>query len=178
MTTTPNTPLDGLIDRAQVLSQCRAQLAELVRALQHGIDALKADSLPDIRRCIDVSSGAWSALEASVQAHPELFVKPRTLSAHGIVFGMAKGRGGLEIEDEDRTVALIKKHLADQADVLISVRERPVKDALLQLPAADLKRIGVNVRETGDRVVIKPADGDVDKLVKALVSAAVDGDAE
>ena len=176
MDTKTNTPLDGLIDRAQMLSRCRAQLAELVRSLQLGIDALKADSLPNIRLYIDAASGAWSALEASVQAHPELFVKPRTVSAHGIVFGLAKGRGGLEIDDEDRTVALIKKHLADQADVLIATRERPVKDALLQLPAADLKRIGVNVRETGDRVVIKPADGDVDKLVKALVTEAVKGD--
>lgn len=170
------TPLDEVIDAARVLAQGRELLAKRVRSLQEAIDHLKADRLPEVRQCIETASAAWLALETLVQAHPELFVRPRTVEAHGIVFGMAKGRGGLEIEDEERTVALIKRHLPEQADVLIATRERPVKDALLQLPAADLKRIGVNVKETGDRVVIKPADGDVDKLVKALVTAAVEGE--
>lgn len=178
MDTKTTTPLEGLIAGARTLAEHRAQLGEAVLALQQCIDELKAGSLPVIRARAALAAQAWASLEQAVQDHPDLFVKPRTIEAHGIVFGMAKGRGGLEIEDEDRTVALIKRHLPERADVLIATRERPVKDALLQLPVADLKRIGVNVKETGDRVVIKPADGDVDKLVKALVAEALKGEGE
>jgi hypothetical protein len=172
------TTIETLTERAEVLSRARKHLAMLVMALQEGIEHFKADQMPNVRSAIEVASGAWSALEADIQAHQELFVRPRSVVAHGIKFGLAKGRGGLVIEDEDRTVALIRKHLPDQADVLIATREMPVKDALVQLPAADLKRIGVQVKDTGDQVLIKPADGEVDKLVKALVAAAVSEGAE
>jgi hypothetical protein len=166
--------IDTLRTRAEVLASARANLADYVMALQAGIEALKTDHMPLIRQSIDDAAAAWKALDAEIEVHPELFVKPRTLTAHGIRFGFAKARGAIEINDEDRTVALIRKHLPEQADVLIATKELPVKQALLQLSAADLKRIGVNVTETGDRVLIKPADGEVDKLVKALISAAVE----
>ena len=170
------TALDGVGDRAEALARARGQLAELVQVLEEGLNHLKADAMPMIRESIDAAATAWSALAAEIEAHPELFVKPRTVSMHGIKFGFGKGKGGLEIADADRTCALIKKHLPDQAEVLIATKETPVKDALAQLPAADLKRIGVNVKDTGDQVVIRPADGEIDKIVKALIKAAV-GDA-
>jgi hypothetical protein len=176
MTTT--TTIDILRVRAETLASARALLADMVTELQSGIEALKADHMDGIREAIDGAAAAWKALEAEIEANPLLFVKPRTISAHGIKFGLAKGRGGLVIEDEERTLALIRKHLPDQADVLIATKEAPVKDALVQLPAADLKRIGVQVKDTGDQVLIKPADGEVDKLVKALVAAAVNGEDE
>ena len=171
------TPFDDIADSAAVLARARAELAELVQALEEGLNHLKADAMPMIRGSIDRAATAWSALEAEITAHPELFVRPRTVSMHGIKFGFGKGKGGLEIDDADRTVALIRKHLPDQAEVLIAVKETPVKDAIAQLPAADLKRIGVNIKATGDQVVIRPADGETDKIVKALIKAAV-GEAE
>ena len=171
------TPFDDVAQRAAALASARGQLAELVQALEEGLNHLKADAMPMIRDSIDRAASAWSALEAEISAHPELFVKPRTVSMHGIKFGFGKGKGGLEIEDAERTCKLIRRHLPDQADVLIATREMPVKDAIAQLPAADLKRIGVNVKDTGDQVVIRPADGDIDKIVKALIKAAL-GEAE
>lgn len=177
-TTETNEALQEIIDRARVLAQRRDHLGTLVRALNEGIEALKADNLPQIKAAIAEGSDAWKALEALVLAHPELFDKPRKLTAHGITFGYEKGKGGLEIDDPDRTVQLIRKHLPDQADVLITVRESPVKTALAQLSAADLKRVGVEVKRTGDVVVIRPADGEIDKVVRALVRAAVDDEAQ
>lgn len=166
--------LECIAGRAEALARTRAQLAELVQALEDGLHHLKADAMPRIREQIDRAAAAWAALEAEIAAHPELFVKPRTVAMHGIKFGYAKGKGSVEIADDDRTVMLIKRHLPDQADVLIAVRETPIKDAIANLPAADLKRIGVNVKDTGDQVVIRPADGAIDKIVKALIKAAVD----
>ena len=73
---------------------------------------------------------------------------------------------------------LIKKHLPDQAELLIDVVETPAKNAIAMLPVTDLKRIGANVKAAGDQVVIKPADGAIDKLVKALVKAAIEEEGE
>jgi hypothetical protein len=69
-------------------------------------------------------------------------------------------------------VARIKKHLPEQADVLIKLKETPVKDALAQLSAAELKKLGVTVSEAGDQVVVKPVDSEVDKMVDALMKEA------
>jgi hypothetical protein len=37
-----------------------------------------------------------------------------------------------------------------------------------------LKKLGCTVRDTGDEVVIKPVDGDVDKIVRALLKDATE----
>lgn len=167
--------LDEIIDgEVQALALARANLGTLVHALQCGLDALKADHMAGIREAIDEAGAAWQALEAQIKANPLLFVKPRTAVAHAIKFGLAKGQGSMEIPDPEKTLLLIRKHLPEQAQALIDVKETPRKEALEKLAAADLKRIAVHVVSAGDRVVIKPADGEIDKLVKALVKAKVD----
>ena len=83
-----------------------------------------------------------------------------------------EGKGAISFEDADSVVARIKKHFPDQVDVLIRTKEEPVKDALSNLSAADLKKIGVTVSEAGDKCVVKPVDSEVDKMVDALLKAA------
>lgn len=163
--------LDDLTARALALATTRQQLGTLVQALNAGLEALKANQMPEIRAAIDTAAAAWAALEADIQASPGLFIKPRTVAAHGITFGIEKSKGVITVPDADKTVALIRKHLPEQADVLIAKKDVPVKKALAQLTAADLRRIGVQVGDGQDTVVIRPAPSDVDKLVKALVKA-------
>lgn len=172
------TPLDTITSRAEALARRRERLAEIVGALNKGIEALKTDAMPELRQAITEATEAWSTLEAEIQANPELFVKPRTVTAHGIKFGLAKSKGTLEITDPEKTVKLIKRHFPEQAELLINTKEVPAKEAIEQLPAADLKRIGCEIKNVGDVVVIKPADGAIDKLVKALVKASVEDSAE
>lgn len=174
------TTLDDITEATRHLSEARANLGHMVSALNAGIQALKDDEMPAIREAIAQATAAWSDLEQLVQASPYLFIKPRTVAAHGITVGITKSKGTLQIENPDRTVLLIKRHLPDQVAVLVATKEAPVKKALEQLSAADLKRIGVTVEGVGDQVVIRPAPSDVDKLVKALLRSAVaedDGDA-
>lgn len=168
------TTMDEIGERARVLAEHRTRLHALVQHLKEGIDALQADQMPAIREAIDGATAAWEQLRALIEANPQHFIKPRTMTVNGIKVGFEKGKGGLEIADPDKTVKLIRKHLPDQADVLIATKETPAKDALAQLPADQLKRLGVNVKGTDDQVVIRPVDGDVDKLVKAFVKAAVE----
>lgn len=178
MTTTPPTDLDVIAHQAQLLAQARNQLATAVNELNEGIEALKAEHMGKLRLHIDRAANEWQLLEVLIQKYPHLFIKPRTVSMHGIKFGIEKGAGKIEIDDPVRTVRLIKQKLPDQADVLIATTEKPVKKALGNLTADKLKAVGVTVEGVGDRVVIRPEDGAVDKLVKALISAAVEDPAE
>lgn len=163
--------LERILQCAELLAGERADLAGLVAALSTDIEQLKAKAMPHIAARIKHATAALNALEERITAHPEHFERPRSMTAFGIKFGWAKGKGSLVIADAERTLKLIRKHLPEKADVLIATVEQPVKDALIKLPADDLKRIGCEIKGTGDRVFIKPAESELDKQVKALVAA-------
>lgn len=55
-------------------------------------------------------------------------------------------------------------------------KKKPAKDALKQLGVKDLARLGVTLIDAGDEIVIKPVDGEIDKLVNALLKDATDGE--
>ncbi len=163
-----------IMDKTTALAEQRARMNSLVTSLNQAVKDLMADRLPEVRAAIDTAAQTWAELETMLRENPKLFLKPRTVTVAGIKVGYEKGKGGLEIPNPAKTVELIKKHLADQAELLIDTTEKPAKAALQQLPAADLKRVAVNVKDAGDRIVIRPADTEIDKLVKALVGDAVD----
>jgi hypothetical protein len=112
---------------------------------------------------------AQDRLASTIKLNPPLFEKPRTKKFDGTKVGLNKSKGKLEY-DNDRTVKGIKKHLPDQVDVLINIEEKPVSKALEQLPAETLKKIGVKVIPGKDQVVIKPADSDIEKLIKTWLA--------
>lgn len=153
-------------------ADARDLLAERVQALQNDIEQAKRRKLPGIKKAVAAAAEARDKLQAAIEESPELFVKPRTLVIAGIRVGYTKGAGKLTFDDPARVVALIRRHYPDQAEALIKITETPIRKALGNLSVAELKRIGVTVEETGDQVVIKPADSDVDKLVNALLADA------
>jgi hypothetical protein len=152
----------------------RNELADVVGALTEAIEALKRKHLPVIKRRVEAAAEARAALKAALEDSAGLFVKPRTLILHGIKVGFQKGKGKIEWEDADQVVKLIKKHFPEQADVLILTKEKPAKEALEQLTAAELKKLGIEVADSGDVVVIKDTASDIDKLVTALLKDAAE----
>lgn len=167
------TKLDSMIQAAKVLSESRICLADAMGKLDTAVQALRDEAMPEIRNLINAAAADWAALDREVRANPAEFVKPRTVTAHGIKFGWEKGRGATEIPDPAKTVMLIKKHFPEQAKTLIDVTETPAKNAIALLAVADLKRIACLVRDASDQVLIRPANGDLDRLVRALVKADV-----
>lgn len=152
----------------------RKVLSVRVQDLEDEIAQLKRRHLPGIKKAVEVAKTYQARLAAAIEESPELFVKPRTVVFYGIKVGLEKGKGKIEIEDSDQVVKLIEKHFPDQADVLIKTSKKPVKKALAQLTVAELKKLGITVEETGDQIVIKPTDSEVDKLVSALLDEEVD----
>ncbi len=159
-------------------ADARAAVAEIVAKMHEGIEAIKRDNLPALKRAIGRAAERDAELRALVEDAPQLFVKPRTVVMHGIKVGYQKGKGAITFTDADTVVRLIRKHLPEQADVLIKTTEKVVKAGLKELEVKDLKRIGCAVEVTGDMVVISPTDSDVDKLVTALLKGATESEEE
>jgi hypothetical protein len=124
--------------------------------------------MPHIKRALTQALAHKENLRSAIEAAPELFVKPRTVVFYGIKVGFAKGKGSIEITDKAKTVELIEKNLPGLAEVLIKVKKSPIKKSIEALDAADLKKIGVTVEGSGDCVVIKPVDSDIDKIIDAF----------
>lgn len=172
------TTINDIERRTKLLADARAALSEIVMQLNAGIEALKRDHMRALKAAVARVAERHEELKALIEEAPDLFVKPRTVVFHGIKVGYQKGAGKIEFDDADRVVALIKKHFPEQAEALILTTERPAKEALEQMSAADLKRLGIVVEGTADRVVIKHTDSTVDKLVKALIKGATEDVAE
>lgn len=166
------TTLVDIEKQAAKYAAAREVLAGLVSELTAGMDALKADALPEIKRALNRAAEQHDKLRSLVAEAPELFQKPKSQTLHGIKLGYQKSKGKLEFEDADRVVTLIRKHFPEQADVLIVTKETPSKDALNNMTAAELKKLGINVTEGGDVIFLRPVDSAVDKMVDALLDAA------
>jgi hypothetical protein len=166
--------LDIIVKRAEAYAAARAVLSEKVTALTSGIADLKRQLVPAIKKAVAKTAEAEAELRAEIEANPDDFIKPKTHVFNGVRVGYMKAKGTLDYEDADAVIARIRKHFPDQADVLIKTKESPAKDALALLPAGDLKKLGVTVTSDGDQVVIKPVDGEVDKMVDALLKDATE----
>ncbi len=173
----PVTPrIDAIEDQARVYASARARLAEAVTELEDELRAIRAQRIGEIKSRVHAAGGEQSKLRQLLAAHPELFAgKHRTVTVDGVKVGYRKQRGKVVIADEAATIKRIRERLpADQAELLIKVSERVHKPAVYDLIAADLKRLGITIEDDADVVVVKPVDGEVDKLVDRLLAEYAD----
>lgn len=156
---------------AQRLAQAHAELGELAMQLNRDIMAAREQYMRQIKTAAATGKKQFEALFELVKQSRPLFESPRTQIFHGVKVGWQKGKGKIEIDDPDHTIELIMKHFPDQAADLIVTTAAPSKTELEKLSAADLKKIACRVAEDSDFVVVKHADSEVDKMVKALLKA-------
>ena len=151
----------------------RDALAALVTDMNDAIEQVKRARLAAIKESVQKARQAQDELHAAIEAAPELFDKPRTRTLHGVKIGITKQRGSVEFDDEAKVIQRIRAQLPkDQAELLIRVRESVHKPAVYDLAVSDLKRLGIRVTADSDAVVIKSVDGEVEKLVSALLAEA------
>jgi hypothetical protein len=147
----------------------RRVLKERIAEYEKAVSAARRKYLPGIKRAAESASRQKAELEALIEASPEHFRKPRTLILHSIRVGIMKQKGKLKWVNESQVIKLIKKLYADGWDAYIKTTEKPIRKALEQLPVSELKRLGVQVTEDTDEVVVKSTDSEIDKLVEALL---------
>jgi hypothetical protein len=160
--------------KAAHLRAARNVLAADLSILNDALEAVKRQFMPRIKNGVNRLAARHTELHTALESSPELFESPRTQVFHGIKVGFRKGTGGIEWDDDERTSDLIKKHFPEQFDVLVKTTRKPQKKALGSLEVSDLKKVACRVESTGDVVVIKATDSEVDKAVNALLKGAVE----
>lgn len=155
-------------------ADAHTEVSDIVSDLESQIQAVKRTFMTRLRNAVGRAAERQHSLFGLIESAPGLFVKPRTYIFHGIKVGMAKQKGKIEITDPDKTVDLIEKHFPEQAEVLIDTTKVPVKKAIEGLTVDQLKKIGCQVTDPDDAVVIKPTDGEIEKAVQALLKDATE----
>lgn len=152
-----------------------ATLEEQIAALEADLEAVKQKHLRGLKKQAAVVAVAEAELHGAVESAPQLFVKPRTLTVHGVKVGFTSSVGKLTWECEDETViAAIRRIYGRSAGDYIRTKEEPNKDAIKLLPAEELKKIGCAIEGAGDVVICKRVAGDVEKLVNKLIEKLVE----
>lgn len=146
----------------------RDDLAREISDLEEVIKSVREQRLPGIKRAFAQMAARKEILHAAIAESAALFEKPKTQVMHGVRVGYAKGKGAIDIGDEQNTVKLIETRLPELADVLIKIEKTPIKKSINALLAENLRKIGVTVEECGEYIVIKPVDSEVDKVIKAM----------
>jgi len=157
----------------RAFSARRDYLAAKVAELEAELAEVKRRRLAAIKRAVSDTADAQAQLRIALSSAPQLFDKPKTRVFSGVRVGYTKQRGQVVIEDEEAVIRRIRQQLPkDQADLLIRVRESVHKPAVYDLTAGDLKRLGIRVEDDEVTIMIKPVDGEVDRLVNALLREA------
>lgn len=151
-------------------ASARDLLNERMRILNDELQACKRRKLNGIISAARSAGEARSKLQAAIEEHPTLFVKPKSITIQGVKVGFQKKKDTLDIADAEKTIKLIKSKMADMADILIITKEKPDIGALLGLGLHDLKRLGVKYVTGTDEAYIKHTDTEIDKLVDAMLA--------
>jgi arsenate reductase-like glutaredoxin family protein len=148
----------------------RETLLERVHSCQEEQTAILRRKAPGIKSAAARTRDTKARLEAAIESHPELFRKPKTQTIEGIKIGFAKGRGKVIIGEN--ASKLIQKHFPDRFDDLVKTTHKPIASSLQKLTAGELQRIGCQLIDTGDQVIITVPKDDLEKIVEALLEDA------
>lgn len=116
---------------------------------------------------------AHRALLNLLDAAPQLFDKPRSISVNGVRAGYRKSEDTLDWGDDAALIKRIRALLPAQADLLIRTEETLVIDVLAQLPAAAHQKLGINRITGADNPFVSIGAADVEKLAQALIADAL-----
>lgn len=171
MTDFANTSHATLEALAAALAQAVQERRDLQLQLRARLLEAAAAILPELRAASARERDHQDALYSVVSAEPALFQRPRTRTVHGIKYGWVLGKSSIQIPDEDKTLKLIRAKVpAEQAALIIRVKESVDRHAVLDLSAQDLRRLGiVQVPGQDSPFVSLPKDA-VDRLVDTLIS--------
>ena len=161
--------IDDIEAKAKALASARAELAERVGRIREEQEAIKRKLLTGVRNALARARDAYDALHEAISESPDLFEKPKTRTLHGVRLGYMKQRGKLQWEDDRSVIDSLRKVLGEEAEGFIRTTEKPIASRLQDLPARDLRRVGVTVTDDTDVVVIKTADDALDKMIDALI---------
>lgn len=154
----------GSVAHATALEHALAQAATPIYAAHRaGIDAAAAEE-----------AEANAELQRLIDAAPQLFYRPRSITVDGVKCGYRKDQDGIEYDDEAAVIARIRAlpELAEMAPVLIRTEEHLNREAIDMIDPLQRRRAGIRSVTGADQSFIAFSDTDVEKLVKAIMADA------
>ncbi len=171
-TTAQHTEIDSLAKR---YSERRARVREIVDQIEDDVRAVHRKHRRALAEALATAAGCQDVLISRLREAVSLFVNPKTWSLHGIKLGFRKGSGKVEFDDEDALVAKLRKRYGEESDefrACVKTKHVIVKDALRDLDAKDLAKLGVTIEDVNDVPFVKGVESETDKLVKRLLKEA------
>ena len=145
-------------------------LSEISGKLNRDLESAKDKYMAEIKKAVREVADGRADIRNYVDDHRDLFAKSRSQTLHGIKVGLQKGRGVIECDNEVKALEWIDKNCdTDIADSLIKRYEKLNKPALNDVASADLRAMGVRIIDTGDKIIIKDVDGEVEKLIASML---------
>lgn len=160
--------------KAKEHAAARLALTNHVILLNAEIEAVKQKRMKKLREFVASAIESGDGLLTLVSESSDLFKKPKSAVLHGIKLGFKKQPGKISFDNEEQVIKLIRKHLPELVDTLIVTTEKPSKEAMNNLEAVQLKKIGVTVTADSDVAFITDPTSDVDKIIAALLKAATE----
>ena len=157
---------------AERYAAARGILKGRMEALRRSLDDTTRAVLPMIQAGAAEAESARSALEAEIRNAAGDFRKPKTRTCAGVKVGFRLGRSTVDWGEDTDVLARIREHLPEDFEQLVKTTEKPVSAALAALPEAKRDLLHVRVKQGDDEVVIRPADGSMDKELDALLADA------
>ncbi|MER2539326.1 MAG: hypothetical protein ABTQ26_08805 [Azonexus sp.] len=166
--------------RAAAQRLAEAHLATLTRstilqdALAKSIKPIYERHRAGIDAAAEEEAAAKAELQALIDAAPQLFKRPRSMTVDCVKTGYRKADDSLDWDDEANVIARIRAfpELADLASILVRTVESLNVGALAELTGAQRRSIGVRHVEGVDQSFISFGDSTVDKVMKAIMADA------
>ena len=143
-----------------------SEIAELIQEEQRAVIRQRGASLKARLKTLRLS---YETLRAAIVASPDLFGSKKTLTLADVKIGWRKQPGRLDYADEAKVIAAIRRKMPAHEPLLIKTTEKLAAAGLKNLDAKELASIGVSIRQVGDKLVIGSAEGDLDKIVSAMI---------
>lgn len=153
------------VTRASVLeAELSTAITPIYERHRAGIDA-----------AMEEEATAKTSLQALIDAAPQLFRRPRSLTVDAVKCGYRKAEDVLDWDDEATVITRIRAlpELEAMAQVLIRTEEALNVGALAELTADQRRMIGVRRIDGVDLSFISFCDTDVDRIMKAVLADAM-----
>ena len=153
----------------RLYADAKRELNRIMAEVMTETEALKKKYTGQIRRALARVTERHEDLYREIAENKDLFVKPRTQTFDGINVGLKKGKGRLEIADEDKAIAIIEDDFPKLAKLLVKTEKSLLKDLVKKQDPEFLAAIGGAIVGQEDYVVIEDVDTQIEKVLTALL---------
>ncbi len=144
-------------------------LRNLKENLDTEIDAIKNKYIDNIKNASVKAGEDYQLLLNLVSESETLFKDKKSITLNGVKFGFQKKKGKIEIINEEATINKLKELYNDEAKLYLNTKISVSKKALDNIPAGDLKKLGINIIEDTSEAFVKLTDDEVQKLIEAMI---------